>query len=526
LTQAPAEHTQATDAHAHADEASVIPPLRPLDEHNRKLRDNVHPPDWVNPTPSGRYNLVVIGAGTAGLVTAAGAAGLGAKVALIERDLMGGDCLNVGCVPSKALIRAARAFAQVRDAGEFGVHTDGEPNVDFGAVMERMRRLRSGIAPHDSAQRFRDLGIDVFMGSAQFEGEGRLRVGDQTLEYAKAVIATGARASAPPIPGLEDAGYLTNETVFSLTELPPRMVVIGAGPIGCELAQSFARFGSQVVLLEATEGILPREDPDAAARIDSALKTDGVKIVCGGKAANVRVEGEEKIIEAECHGEQHEIRCDAILVGVGRAPNVQGMGLESVGVEYDERKGIEVNDKLRTSNKHIFAAGDVCSMYKFTHAADAMARIVLGNALFFGRGKVSDLLIPWCTYTDPEIAHVGLYEHEAREKGIEIDTFTIEMADVDRAILDGETEGYLKVHTRKGKDEILGATMVASHAGDMISEITLAMKAGKGLGTIASTIHPYPTQAEAIKKAGDAYNRTRLTPFVKNLFTKFLAWRR
>lgn len=524
MTQAPAENSEAVQSPDSED--NVIPPLRPLDEHNRKLRDNVHPPDWVNPTPAGRYNLVVIGAGTAGLVTAAGAAGLGAKVALIERDLMGGDCLNVGCVPSKALIRAARAYAQVRDAGEFGVRTDGEPRVDFGAVMERMRRLRSGIAPHDSAERFRDLGIDVFMGSATFEGEGKVSVGGQTLEYAKAVIATGARASAPPIPGLQEAGYLTNETVFSLTELPARMVVIGAGPIGCELAQSFARFGSQVTLLEATEGILPREDPDAASRVDSALRADGVKIICGGKAAKVRVEGEEKIIEAECHGEQHEIRCDAILVGVGRAPNVQGMNLEAVNVEYDERQGIQVDDKLRTSNKNIFSAGDVCSMFKFTHAADAMARIVIGNALFFGRGKVSDLLIPWCTYTDPEIAHVGLYENEAREKGIDIETFTIEMADVDRAILDGETEGYLKVHTRKGKDEILGATMVASHAGDMISEITLAMQAGAGLGTIAGTIHPYPTQAEAIKKAGDAYNRTRLTPFVKNLFTKFLSWRR
>lgn len=502
-----------------------IEALHPLDQHNRKLRDNVHPPAWVNPTPASRYNLVVIGAGTAGLVTAAGAAGLGAKVALIERSLMGGDCLNVGCVPSKALIRCARAFAEARNAGEYGVKVSGNISVDFPAVMERMRRLRANIAPNDSVKRFTELGIDVFIGQASFGKTGQVHVGDQILQYAKAVIATGARAAELPIPGLAEAGYLTNETVFSLTELPPRLAVIGAGPIGCELAQSFARFGSRVTLIESNGTILPREDAQATKRIRASLERDGVKIV-SGKAAKVSRQGEDRVITLDNDGTNHEIHCDAILVGVGRAPNVEGLNLEAVGVDYDKRAGVKVDDKLRTTNSSIYAAGDVCSRFKFTHTADAMARIVIQNALFFGRAKVSALTIPWCTYTDPEIAHVGLYEEEARKQGIDVQTFTIELADVDRAILDGEDQGMLKVHVKKGSGKIIGATIVASHAGDMISELTLAMTAGIGLGTLAKTIHPYPTQAEVIKKAADAYSRTRLTPMVKKIFEKILAWRR
>lgn len=507
------------------DRANLPTALEPLDEFNRQLQSHVHPPDWVNPTPSGRYNLVVIGAGTAGLVTAAGAAGLGAKVALIERDLLGGDCLNVGCVPSKALIRCARAFADVRDAGEYGVEVGGDPTVDYAAVMRRMRRLRAAIAPHDSARRFASLGIDVYLGQARFESPTRVRVGQTSLEFARAVIATGARAVELPIPGLKDVGYLTNETVFSLTELPRRLAVIGAGPIGCEMAQSFARFGAQVTLIESEGQILTREDQDAARRVENALQRDGVRIVCGGKAARIQRRDDRSVILLECRGQSHEIECDRILVGVGRAPNVEGLGLEDAGVAYD-RGGVTVDDRLRTTNRRIFAAGDVCSRYKFTHAADAMARIVIQNALFFGRARASALTIPWCTYTDPEIAHVGLYEREARDQGIDVQTITVDMSSVDRAILDGQTDGFLKVHLKRGSDRILGATLVAAHAGDLIAELSLAMTAGLGLGAIAKTIHPYPTQAEVIKKAADAYNRTRLTPRVKSLFEKVLAWRR
>jgi len=499
--------------------------LQPWDEHNRRLHANVHPPEWVNPVPAPRYNLVVIGGGTAGLVTAAGAAGLGAKVALIERHLLGGDCLNVGCVPSKAIVRAARAVAEVREAGRFGVLTTGAAKVDFAAVMERMRRLRADISLHDSAARFRALGVDVFIGEGKFSGRDAVQVGEKTLRFAHAVIATGARAAAPAIPGLDTVPYLTNETLFSLTTLPKRLAVIGAGPIGCEMAQSFALFGAEVYLVETNSGVLPREDRDAAARLRTALLRDGVQFLSGTKNLRLAKAPEGVRLLVELQGRDHELVADHVLVAVGRAPNVEGLGLESAGVEFTE-KGVVVDDNLRTTNPRVFACGDICSPYKFTHAADFMARIVIQNALFKGRKKVSALTIPWCTYTSPEIAHVGLNPHEATVRGIELDTFTQEMARVDRAILDGEDEGFVRVHVRKGTDEILGATIVAARAGDMIGELSLAMTAGIGLGKIAGAIHPYPTQMEAIRQVGDLYNRTRLTPFVKTLFAKWLAWQR
>ncbi len=501
------------------------PPVQPWDAHNQKLVSNVHPADWKNPTPAPRYNLVVIGGGTAGLVSAIGAAGLGAKVALIEKHFMGGDCLNVGCVPSKAIIRAARAIAAVREAADFGVNVPTGATADFGKVMERMRRLRADISPHDSAKRFTELGVDVFLGAGTFTGPDTIEVGGQTLRFTKAVIATGARAAAPPIPGLKDVPYLTNETLFSLTELPKRLGIIGAGPIGCEMAQSFARFGSEVFLIEATHGILPREDQDAAAIVKAAMERDGVKLLCCGKDLKLAKDPNGVRLQVESHGKGYDVLVDQLLVAVGRAPNVEGLGLETVGVEFD-KKGVKVNDRLQTANPRIFACGDICSPYQFTHAADFMARIVIQNALFKGRAKASSLIIPWATYTSPEIAHVGLYEKDAKAQGIEVDTFTLEMSKVDRAILDGETEGFVRVHVRKGTDEIVGATIVAAHAGDLIGELTLAMKGKLGLKTIGATIHPYPTQAEAIRKTGDLFNRTRLTPFVKKLMNRWLAWQR
>jgi pyruvate/2-oxoglutarate dehydrogenase complex dihydrolipoamide dehydrogenase (E3) component len=498
----------------------------PLDEFNNKLVANVHPTDWVNPEPAPRYNLVVIGAGTAGLVTAAGAAGLGAKVALVERELMGGDCLNVGCVPSKALIAVSRVAAQVRDAGEFGVRVPPGTTVDFPAVMARMRRLRADLSPHDSAARFRSLGVDVFLGQARFVGLEAIEVGAHRLNFSKAVIATGARAQRPNIPGLAEAGFLINETVFTLTALPPRLAVIGAGPIGCELAQAFARFGSQVFLLGNRPQLLPKEDRTAADRVAKAFKKDGIQMVLGCEVQRVEMRGHEKVLHVRCGDTGREIVADDILVGAGRVPNVDGLNLEAANIKYDAKQGVIVDDRLRTTNPRVFAAGDICSRFKFTHAADAMARIVIQNSLFLGRAKASALIIPWCTYTDPEIAHVGLYEQEAKEKGIDVQTFMQEFSEVDRAILDGETDGFVKVLVRAGTDKIVGATIVAAHAGDMISEITLAMVGGLGLRKIAATIHPYPTQAEAIKKIGDAYNRTRLTPFVKGLFQKWLSFTR
>jgi pyruvate/2-oxoglutarate dehydrogenase complex dihydrolipoamide dehydrogenase (E3) component len=500
--------------------------LIPDTPENRTLVANVHPSDWVNPEPSGRYNLVVIGGGTAGLISAAGAAGVGAKVALIERHLMGGDCLNVGCVPSKGVIRASRALFDAKNGDGFGVRGGEGIHFDFDMAMERMRRLRSDISQHDSARRFRDeLGVDVFIGQGSFAAPDCVEVDGKMLYFKKAAVCTGARAAAPPIPGLAEAGYLTNETVFSLTERPPRLAVIGAGPIGCELAQAFARFGSRVTVIDVASQILGREDDDAAEVLQNAFVREGVELQLGVNIVRVEIRGGEKILLLERAGQSFEVAADEILVGVGRAPNVEGVELEKAGITYD-KTGVKVSDTLQTSNPDVYAAGDICSPYKFTHTADALARILIANALFMGRQKTSALTVPWCTYTDPEIAHVGMYEADARGKGIEVDTLTVPLSDIDRAVLDGETEGFARVHLRKGTDRILGATIVARHAGEMINEFSLAITNGLGLSAIGKTIHPYPTQAEVIKRLADAYNRTRLTPFVKNLLSGWLKWQR
>ncbi|MBI1370006.1 MAG: FAD-containing oxidoreductase [Planctomycetes bacterium] len=481
--------------------------VMPMDAYNARLVEAVHPPTWVNPKPTGVYDMLVIGAGTAGLVTAIACRGFGKRVALIERHLMGGDCLNVGCVPSKALIRAARAAAEVRDAEKLGVKISGYA-VDFPAVMERMRKLRAEIAPHDGAKRFASLGIDVFLGDAKFEGPDSVSVGGTTLEFHKACIATGGRPAAPDMPGLASAGYLTNETIFTLTELPARLAVIGAGPIGCEMAQAFARFGSQVTLITTDHGVLPHEEPAASAIVRASLHRDGVTIHEGGRHARIETHGPTKRIVLG----SNVIDVDAILLAAGRRPNVEGLGLERAGVDYDPR-GVKVDDHLRTTNRRIFAAGDICFPYKFTHAADACARIVTRNAMLpwlpFA-AKASKLVMPWCTYTDPEVARVGRSALELTEAGVDIETVTIEMGEVDRAMLDEQTKGVLIVHVKRRSGRILGATLVSAHAGETIGELTAAMTHGLTLQSLSKVIHPYPTQAEAIKRAGDAYFRILL----------------
>lgn len=501
--------------------------LLPDDEFNQDLIKKVHPADWSNPSPSGRYNLVIIGAGTAGLVTAAGAAGLGAKVALIERGLMGGDCLNTGCVPSKAIISSARAIHSILNSKELGIELAPEAaSVNFQEVMRRMRKLRAEISHHDSARRFQELGVDVFLGEGHFLDRKTIKIGEQTLHFKKAVIATGGRPAVPDIPGIKNINYLTNENIFSLTELPSRLAVIGGGPIGCELAQTFARFGSQVTLIESHAQILSREDKDAAQIIQQQLERDGVKLVFNASTSLVSENEQEKLLTIETAGQTIKLEVDEVLIAAGRIPNVEGLELERAGVEYNPLSGVIVNDYLQTTNPDIYGAGDICSHLKFTHNADFQARLVIGNALFPGRSKASRLIVPWCTYTDPEIAHVGLHEHQAREKGIPVNTFIQKLDYVDRAILDNETAGFVKVHVKRGTDKILGATIVAAHAGDLISEITLAMQSGTGLKKLASVIHPYPTQADAIRKIGDQFNRTRLTPFLKSLLMKWLKWTR
>ncbi|MDJ0737879.1 MAG: mercuric reductase [Nostocaceae cyanobacterium] len=501
----------------------------PMDEHNQRLISYVHPPDWINPKPADCYDLVVIGAGTAGLVVAAGAAGLGLglKIALIEKHLMGGDCLNVGCVPSKCVIRSSRVVADIRDAKPFGIIPPQHIEVDFPAVMERMRQLRAGISHVDSAPRFQKLGVDVFLGIGSFTNDNTIQVGDKILKYKKAVIATGARAAHLSIPGIVDAGYLTNETVFSLTSRPGRLAVIGGGPIGCELAQAFQRLGCKVILFHRGTHLLNKEDADAAEIVQNAFVEEGIRLVLGCQLNEVKRINEGKQIYFTCNGREESVIVDDILAGTGRVPNVEGLNLEAVGVEYD-RKGVHVNDYLQTTNPNIYAAGDICMDWKFTHAADAAARIVIKNTLFspfgLGRSKLSNLVMPWVTYTDPEIAHVGMYEREAQSRGIDVNTIKIDFSHVDRAVADGEIAGFVKILHKKGSDRILGATIVARHAGEMISEITTAIVNNIGLSKLSSVIHPYPTQAEAIKKAADAYRKTLLTPTSKKflgILTKF-----
>jgi pyruvate/2-oxoglutarate dehydrogenase complex dihydrolipoamide dehydrogenase (E3) component len=494
-----------------------------MDEYNQTLVSHVHPPDWVNPEPAKVYDLVVIGAGTAGLVVAAGAAGLGLglKVALIEKHLMGGDCLNVGCIPSKTIIRSARVVGELWDGKELGINIPKNIDVDFSAVMERMRRIRAGISPHDSAARFQKLGVDVFLGSGRFASKNTVEVGDQTLRFKKAVIATGARAAQPAIPGLEKAGYLTNESVFSLIQRPERLAVIGGGPIGCELAQAFRRLGCEVVLFHRSSHILNKEDAEAAEILQKVLLKEGIRLVLNSNLEEVVTVTEGKRLYFSANGHRDSVNVDEILVGTGRASNVEGLNLEAVEVEYDKRHGVKVNDYLQTTNPKIYAVGDICMDWKFTHAADAAARIVIKNTLFspfgLGRSKLSSLVMPWVTYTDPEIAHVGISEQQAKEKGLDMETIKIPFSSVDRAIADGEEFGFLKIHHKKGSDEILGATIVARHAGEMISEVTTAIVGKLGLNKLSGVIHPYPTQAEAIKKAADAYRRTLLTENTKRL---------
>ena len=496
----------------------------PQDTYEHERLANVHPASWSNPKPAGCYQLLIVGAGPAGLAAAETAAALGAKVALIERHLMGGTCLNTGCVPSKTIIRTSRLYAEMRDAKRYGTQVPEAIRVDFAAVMERVRRIRTHLSGGDSVRRLAAAGVDVFFGHARFVGANTLTVNEEKLCFQKALIATGARPHIPSIPGLKEAGFLTNEKVFDLTELPRRLLVIGGGPIGCELAQAFCRLGAQATIVQDKPLFLPTEERDAAQILSDAFARDGIEVRLNTTAVGVRVEAGQKLVDLVSDDYRNTIAVDAILAGSGRLPNVEGLNLEAAGVAYEAGSGIHVDDFLRTSNPHIYAAGDVCLEYQYAHTATASARIVVRNALLRGRERLSALVIPWCTFTDPEIAHVGLYVREANRQGIPVKTFTIPMHEVDRAVTDSEERGFVKIHVKEGTDRILGATIVARHAGDMINEITLAMVAGIGLRTLARVIHAYDTQAEAIEKAAEAYCRTRPIPRIQSLLRRWLSW--
>ncbi|MBL4801413.1 MAG: mercuric reductase [Emcibacter sp.] len=483
--------------------------VQPEDQHNKELVDKLHPADWQNPQPKGRYNLVVIGAGPAGLVAAAGAAGLGAKVALVERHLMGGDCLNYGCVPSKALLKAAHT------AYVSGVKPD------FSEVMSGLRQKRNDLAAHDSVARFTSLGIDVFLGDGHFVSPHCVEVEGQKLNFHRAVIATGARAALPPIPGLAEATPLTNETLFSLEELPRRLIVIGAGPIGCEMAQAFRRFGAEVTVIEMADRLVPIEDPDASAVLKQQFEEEGIEMLLGAKIITVHKADSYKSVTIVDGDQEHTIVADEILVAAGRVPNIEGLDLEAAGVDY-HRRGVTVNDHLRTTSPKIYAAGDICSPYQFTHSADAMAKVVIQNALFFGRKKVSGLVMPWATYCFPEIAHVGMTAAEAAEQGEGIITLTAQMSEVDRAILEEETKGFARVYVTRKSGRIRGATMVSSHAGESITQMALAITSGLKISAVGATIHPYPTQAEIWKKLANLYLKQSFTPAIARIFRIFL----
>jgi pyruvate/2-oxoglutarate dehydrogenase complex dihydrolipoamide dehydrogenase (E3) component len=460
-------------------------------EHDAEWRRLVFPAGYRNPAPQPRYNLVVIGAGPAGLVTAIAAAGLGAKVALIERHAMGGDCLNVGCVPSKTLLAAASA------------------GLDFDAAMKRVRAVRAGISHHDSVERYTQAGVDVFLGAASFENARTVRVGDALLTARKIVIATGARAFVPPVPGLRELPPLTNETVFDLKAQPRRLAILGAGPIGCELAQAFARLGTEVDLVEMQPRVLPIEEAAAAELVTRALEADGVRLHLGVRVTGARRDGALRILELEGG---RRIAVDQVLAAVGRQRNVEGLGLERAGVRFDPKMGIEVDARLRTSAPHIFAAGDVCSRLQFTHAADAQARIVIRNALFFGRARADRLIVPWCTYTKPEVAHVGATRAELDREGRAFDAFRFDFGDLDRGRTDDAADGFAEVLVERGKDRILGATIVGKDAGEQLAPLVVLVNAAKGLGSLGSLVLPYPTRSEYLRRLADAWNRTRLTP--------------
>ena len=496
-------------------------PAVPQDAYESERLDNVHPADWRNPQPADRYSLIVIGAGTAGQVAAYEAAARGHKVALIDHNLFGGNCLNIGCVPSKSIIRTSRLYAEMRNAAQYGAVRPSDIQIDFAAVMERMRSIRARISRTSSVQRLVDANVHVFFGHASFTAHDALTVDGTRLRFKKAIIATGAGPDTPAITGLAEAGYLTNETAFNLTEAPRRLLVIGGGPLGCEMAQAFCRLGVHVVIVEDHPLFLPREERDAAQILADSFSRDGMAVYLNTRAVRVRVENGEKLVDVVSDDYGATIATDAILTGTGRVPAVEGLNLEAAGVEYDKVVGVHVDDFLRTANPRIYAAGDSCLVNKFNHTAEASARMAVHNALMSGRERVSELVIPWCTYTDPEIAHVGMYVREAIKKDIPVKTFTIPMHEVHRAITDDDEIGFVKIHVKENTDHLLGATIVARHAGEMINEITLAMVAGVGLSTVARTIHSYGTQAEGIKMAADAHERARrqsaITPFLKRL---------
>ncbi|WP_275099767.1 FAD-dependent oxidoreductase [Sedimenticola hydrogenitrophicus] len=472
-------------------------------------------------------NLVVIGAGSGGLVSAYIAAAVKAKVTLIEKHKMGGDCLNTGCVPSKALIRSARFLAQTRRAAEFGFKS-ASAEFDFSQIMERVRRVIETVEPHDSVERYSGLGVEVIEGEAMIRSPYEVEVNGQTLTTRNIIVATGARPFVPPIPGLERIDYLTSDNLWELRELPGRLLVLGGGPIGCELAQCFARFGSRVTIVEMAPRLLIREDEDVAARVTAQFQAEGIDVLAGHTAKSFEIVDGQGVLTAEYRGEAVPVPFDRVLVAVGRLANTGGFGLEELGVRISERRTVEANEFLQTNFPNIYVCGDVTGPYQFTHVAAHQAWYAAVNALFglFRKFKVDYSVIPFATFTDPEVARVGLNELEAKEQGVAYEVTTYGLDDLDRAIADGEAHGFVKVLTVPGKDQILGATIAGEHAGDLIAEFVTAMRYRLGLNKILGTIHIYPTWTEANKYAAGNWKRAHAPERVLRWVERFHAWRR
>jgi pyruvate/2-oxoglutarate dehydrogenase complex dihydrolipoamide dehydrogenase (E3) component/uncharacterized membrane protein YdjX (TVP38/TMEM64 family) len=486
---------------------------------------------WTRPKRFDR-NLVVIGAGAGGLVTSYIAAAVKAQVTLIEGHQMGGDCLNFGCVPSKALIRSAKMAKQLQKAQGLGI-TGAGGRVDFAAVMQRVHRVIADIAPHDSVDRYTRLGVQVLQGHACITSPWTVDVTladgtRQTLTTRSIVIAAGASPVVPPIPGLQDTGFLTSDTVWGLTELPPRLVVLGGGPIGCELAQSFARLGSQVTQVEMAPRLLVREDPEVSALVTESLQADGVRVLTGHQAVRAERVGGEKRLIVQQGTQEIAIAFDQLLCAVGRSPRVTGYGLEALGMPLSSRRTIDTNACLQTIYPNIYAVGDVAGPYQFTHTAAHQAWYAAVNALFgrFKLFKADYSVIPWATFTDPEVARVGLSETEAQEQGVPFEVTRYGMDDLDRAIADGTAHGFVKVLTVPGKDKILGVTIVGEHAGDLLAEYVLAMRHGLGLNKILGTIHIYPTLAEANKYAAGEWKRAHAPQRLLAWVARYHRWER
>ncbi len=473
------------------------------------------------------YNLVVIGAGAAGLVTAYIGATVRARVALIEKEKMGGDCLNTGCVPSKSLLRSARMLAYARRAREFGFER-AQVDFEFSRVMQRVREKRRRIAPHDSVERYTQLGVDCLAGEARVVSPWEVDIDGRILTTRRIVVATGARPFVPPIPGLKSVAYLTSDTVWSLETLPPRLVVLGGGPIGCELSQAFARLGSQVTQVEMGPQLMGREDREVAEFIREQFEQEGITVLTGHKAEKVLVEGDHKTLICSRDGEEVRIAFDAILVAVGRRASSRGFGLEAVGVRFNPDGTLRTDARLRTDVPTIYGAGDVVGPYQFTHVASHQAWYAAVNALFgsIKRFSVDYRVIPWATYIDPEVARVGLNETDARAADIPYEVTRYGLDELDRAITDSEDHGFVKVLTRPGSDRILGVTLVGAHAGDLLAEFVLAMKHGLGLNKILGTIHVYPTLAEANRYVAGEWKKARKPEAVLALVEKCLRWQR